>query len=494
MIRPVEHLHDSLPVSPTRLRRTQPQRHTPSMRSLKRQLILWLVSLLTLISIAAAGFSYHLELEETNALMDNQLMHIARSVDEGSQLPAMRERFMHENEQQRAEDFVIQVWMNGLPVRTSRPDFPLPRALRNGFSIQRLPGNGGGDAWRAYTMYYPDRVVQISQDENVRLDIARQAALRALVPDLLLIPLSWLLIGLIVSRLLEPLEAITEAAAQRRLDSLEPLPRDNIPIEVEPLIASINTLVSRLSQALNAQRRFLSDAAHELRTPLTALQLQIDNLAHSPNQQELDLRIDEMRRGVHRATHLVAQLLRISRYEAAQATTRREPVDLNACMRSLLADIVPLADHRHIDLGLTRDDAVSLYSIAEDLRVLLSNLLDNAIRYTPQYGRVDIRIERTPDTAIVEIADTGPGIPPHLHTRVFDRFFRAAGQDTEGSGIGLAIVKAIVEREQGYITLANRIEGSGLIARVVLPLSTESRPSEEHAASFKQSLRDKTSH
>ncbi len=150
------------------------------MKSLKRQLILWLVSLLTIISILTAGLSFFLELEETNSLQDNQLRHIARSVDEGSQLAAMRARFLRENEQEQARDFVIQVWMNNLPVRTSRSGFNLPHALHAGFSTQQLSSANQASSWRAYTLFYPDRIVQVSQSEEVRLNIAIQAALRAL--------------------------------------------------------------------------------------------------------------------------------------------------------------------------------------------------------------------------------------------------------------------------------------------------------------------------
>ncbi len=364
-------------------------------RSLKKQLIFWLLALQTLVGLLTAGISFILARNEVNALLDHQLIQIARSVDEGSQLPAMRDRYGHESDSDKAHDFVIQVWMNGLPVRTSRPGFNLPRATQRGFSDQILINATGTEHWRAYTLFYPDRVVQISQAESVRLNIALHSALRSLLPGLALIPLSWLLIGLLVSRLLKPLESITEAAARRELNSLEPLPTENIPIEVAPLINAINQLVSRLSLALSAQRQFLSDAAHELRTPLAALQLQIEGLPQSPSPMELRLRVEEMQRGVLRASRLVSQLLRISRYEAQQRQIERHAIDLNHFIKNLIADFIPLADQKHIDLGLIQDDAATVLSSQDDLHALFGNLLDNAIRYTPVGGTVDIRIRRT---------------------------------------------------------------------------------------------------
>lgn len=435
------------------------------MISLKRQLIYGMVALQTTVGFLTAGVSFVLSQNEANVLLDHQLVLIARSIDEGSQLSDMQKKFARESETEKANDFVIQVWMNGLPVRASRPNFNLPRAPANGFSVLRLPNRMPHAHWRAYTLYHPDRVVQVSQSEMVRNDIAVHSVLRALLPGVALIPLSWILIGLLVGRVLQPLEAVAQAAHQRSLDSTEPLPVGRVPLEIVPLIDAINALISRLSHALMAQRQFLADAAHALRTPLAALQLQIDSLPHSPNGNEWQTRLHDMRQGVQRSSRLVAQLLRIARYEAQSQQAAAKPVSLNELMKVLLADFVPLAEQKRIDLGLVQDDAVILLSHADDLQVLFGNLLDNAIRYTPDGGRVDVRIARTGPCAEVSISDTGKGIPPHLLERVFDRFFRAAGQDTDGNGIGLAIVNSIVERESAQVMLQNREQG-GLVVTV----------------------------
>ena len=440
------------------------------MRSLKRQLILWLVGLLTLVGGITGGISFYLALKEADALLDHQLIEIARSVDEGSQLQSMQVRFRKESPKEQARDFVIQVKLGLNAVRSSRPGFHLPLAARSGFADLLLPEANSDARWRAYTMIHPDRIVQVSQNSDVRLEIATNSAMRVLLPIATLIPLSWLLIGLVVSHLLKPLQLVTEAAARRELGNLEPLVVGNVPVEVAPLIHAMNALVYRLSQALSAQRHFLSDAAHELRTPLAALQLQIDNLPRSASHAEFGTRVEEMQRGVSRAAHLVAQLLHIARYEAHTHAVVQSATDLNAVVKNMIADFIPLADCRRIDLGLTQNDAAIIIANSGDIRILLGNLLDNAIRYTPPGGRVDIRIAAANGYARVEIADTGPGISEVLLPRVFDRFFRAAGQDTEGSGIGLSIVQAIAERESATVTLANRTGSHGLIAVVLFSL------------------------
>ena len=440
------------------------------MKSLKKQLIVWLVGLLTVVGALAGGVSFYFALKEANGLLDQQLSQIARSVDEGSQLPAMQAEFREETLAQRERDFVIQVWVENEPVRSSRPGFDLPRMAVSGFSDL----SSHRSKWRVYTMIHRHRTVQVSQAEDVRLDIAIHSAMYALFPILALTPLSWLLVGVVVSRLLRPLEAVTEAAIHRDADSHAALPVEHVPEEVAPLILAMNDLISRLGEALQLQRQFLSDAAHELRTPLAALRLQIENLSRHHSREELDIRIGEMRRGAQRASHLVGQLLKIARYKAQDRPIVRSEVKLDSLVKACIADLIPLADHRGIDLGLIHDDAAIVMGNPEDLRVLVGNLIDNAVRYTPEGGKVDVSINVSGPEAVVEIVDTGPGIPASLQARVFDRFFRAAGQDTEGSGIGLAIVKAIAQRESVEVMLANRQDGHGLRARAAFALAVQS--------------------
>lgn len=431
------------------------------MTSLRQRLVVWLISLLTVVGLLAGIVSYSLARNDANSLLDQQMRLVARSIDEGSRLNAMQAGFRKEGTAEAERDFVIQVWYKDKPVRASRPDFYLREADSTGFSD--IQGNNG--IWRAYTIIYPDRTVQVSQSAEVRNEVATSAAMRALLPIAGLIPLSLLLVVFSVRHFLKPLGTVTRAVTARDASSLDPLPVEDVPDEVRPLIVEINALLGRLKESIESQRQFVSNAAHELRTPLAAMQLQIESLSRNQSPHDLKLRVDELVAGVQRASHLVNQLLRMARVEAQKIPNRTE-VDLNDLIKSCIADLIPLAGKKRIDLGMLRNDRSVIFSCADDLRTLFGNLLDNAIRYIPEGGRIDVSLSRTESGTVVEIADNGPGIPEPLLPLVFERFFRAGGQNTDGSGIGLAIVKAIVERESAEITLYNRQSTGGLVARV----------------------------
>lgn len=431
------------------------------MTSLKKQLTVWLLGLLTMVGLLAGGISYWLAREDAGSLLDHQLLLVAESIDEGSQLPAMQTKFIGENESEQKSGFVIQVWNENQPVRSSRPDFNLPRSPNTGYTDVKMQG----EKWRAYTLVYPDRTVQTSQSDQVRRGIATHAALRALLPIAVLLPLTWVFVVIGVNRILKPLAKVTKAATQRDAASLSPLPAEGIPEEVAPLISEINSLLLRIGATIESQRHFLLDAAHELRTPLTALQFQIENLSQSHSQEDMEARITELKSGIQRASHLVAQLLKMARYEAEKITVRTA-MDLGEVVKGCIGDFIPIAENRGIDLGMIHCESAYVRANADDLRILFHNLLDNAIRYTPERGQIDVSMVVAGQTVVVNIEDNGPGIPEALLPRVFDRFFRVEGTATEGSGVGLAIVHAIAHRESAQIKLVNRQDRSGLIAMV----------------------------
>ena len=437
------------------------------MTSLKKQLTVWLLGLLTMVGLLAGGISYWFAREDASELLDHQLRLVAESINKGSQLPAMQAQLADESEDEQESDFVIQVWYEKNPVRSSRSNFNLPRGETSGYSDVSIHG----EKWRAYTIVYPDRTVQTSQSDEVRRESAADATLHALLPVVVLIPLSWILVIIGVSRILKPLAVVTKAATQRDAASLAPLPTDCIPEEVAPLINEINGLLSRIGETIESQRHFLLDAAHELRTPLTALQFQIENLSQSQSQDDLEERIAELKSGIQRASHLVGQLLRMARYEAEKITIRTD-VDLAELVKNCISDFIPIAEKRSIDLGMTHYESAHIWANSDDLRILFHNLLDNAIRYTPERGQIDVSVNVSMQRAVVNIVDNGPGIQESLLPRVFDRFFRAGDHETEGSGIGLAIVNAIANRESADVTLDNRQDRSGLIAAVSFNLLT----------------------
>jgi two-component system, OmpR family, sensor kinase len=308
----------------------------------------------------------------------------------------------------------------------------------------------------------------VGQRDTVRREIADGAALGAAAPILIVIPLSWLVVGWAMNRMISRLDMLARDLAARSTAAREAIPLDGVPVEVAPLLVSMNGLILRSRAALDAQRRFLADAAHELRTPLAAMQIQLDNLAgDEPDAQGRGLAA--LASGVRRAGALVGQLLRLARLDEPLAAASG-CVDLGPLLLDCLAGAAPLAEHRGIDLGANVHAPAVTRGDAEEVRTLLANLVDNALRYTPPHGRVDVTLAPEGDRHVVEIVDTGCGIPAAEAARIFERFHRAAPDGIEGSGLGLAIAQRIAERHGFTLTVENRRDGTeGTVARVSMP-------------------------
>jgi two-component system OmpR family sensor kinase len=265
---------------------------------------------------------------------------------------------------------------------------------------------------------------------------------------------------------LKPLESLAAAVKSRSPTSLRPLD-SRVPQEIEPVVASLNDLLARLTRALELQRAFVADAAHALRTPLTALNLQIQLAERADTPEERAAALATVKDGVSRATHLVEQLLTLARQEPEAADRPMTTIDLGELASEVVAAYAALAEAKNVDLGLSRrDEGVVVTGERDALRTLLSNLVDNALRYTPSGGRVDVAAIRESEHAVLEIADTGPGIPAEERERVFDRFYRVAGSDVPGSGLGLAIVRSVAARHGAQVRLEARPDGGGLRVRV----------------------------
>jgi two-component system OmpR family sensor kinase/two-component system sensor histidine kinase QseC len=274
----------------------------------------------------------------------------------------------------------------------------------------------------------------------------------------------------IVRRGLDPLRFVAAEVQRRDARTLAPLGTDHLPREIEPLVNELNRLLERLRQAFAAQRAFISDAAHELRSPLTALRLQLQLLDRAPDETErLEARA-RLGAAVERAIHLVEQLLTLARSEPQDAAMELENVDLAAAAADAIKDTHDLALARKIDLGLEAPPGLNVQGDREALRTLVRNLVDNAVRYTPPGGTVQVRCWSAAQRAQLEVSDTGPGIPPGEKKRVFDRFYRRAAAQEDGTGLGLAIVKAIAERHGAQIDLGEA-PGGGLRVAVSFPLA-----------------------
>jgi two-component system, OmpR family, sensor kinase len=428
------------------------------MTSLRRTALLWMTAMLSIVGIAGGAVSYRLASDEANTFLDSQLRQIALNAGEGVPDTADSPPLQHDPE----DDFSVEIWDGaGERLRASRSMVYIPRRSQAGFGDV----HAAGEDWRVYTSINGARTVQVAHREVVRQEIAQRAAISAAIPILVVIPLAWLLIGCALGQFLGQLTIVASAIVERSLDSKDPIPLEGVPKEVSPLVVGMNSLIERLHHALDQQRRFVSDAAHELRTPLTALCLQIENLQHELGQGATGACLAEFERGTRRAAALIDQLLRMARYDAPREVDMAEPVDLPELLKSCLADQIPIAESRGVDLGITTMERVYILGARSELKNLFANLIDNAVRYTPPGGAVNVSIRPCGERAVVEIADTGCGIPRDLLPRVFDRFFRAAPPGIEGNGLGLSIVKVIADRHDLHIELGPR-DGGGLVATV----------------------------
>jgi len=429
--------------------------------SLRTRLFVFLVALAAAAALAVGGATYFSVRAEADELFDYHLRQMALSLRDQGRIPA-DERAALEN----AEfDYVVQVWsVDGVELYSTAPAPPLPPRAVLGFSTVQL----GGAAWRVFGAATPLRVVQVAQPLAARRRLAAAAAWRSVLPIAVAAPLVALAMWWLVGITLAPLSRVVSAARQRGAAALEPLPLERLPSEVMPLIVAFNALLGRLAQAFDAQRAFVADAAHELRTPLTALKLQIGLLRSAADAAERDDAIARLQDGIERARHLVEQLLALARAEPAAAATHRG-VDLVEVARAAVADSQPLALARHGRIELDAPPSLPLRGDADALRSLLRNLIDNAVHHGGTPPRVQVSATIDGDTAVIDVDDGGPGIPPAERGRVFDRFHRREPGRGTGSGLGLAIVRAIAGQHGGQVALLDSPLG-GLRARVRLPL------------------------
>ena len=434
------------------------------MHSLRARLLAWLLGAVMLTGIAGGFVIYRNALVEANAFFDYHLRETALLLRDQvyGQVPS---RGLPQEVPQY--DFVVQVWaLDGRRLYQSQPAAGLPAATTLGYSTV----DGGGGRWRTFGVLAGDHVIQVSQALAVREARAAALAAKTLLPFALLMPALGLLVWWIVGRSLSPLAGLAGSVHARSPDALEPLPMTGLPDEVRPLVEALNDLLERLSAALEHERAFIADAAHELRTPLTALDLQLQALGSATGDAERGRAYSDLRAGVTRATRLVGQLLTLARHER-RAGWALGPVELGALARGVVTDLVVLADARGVELGVTAPEPATVSGDEASLAALARNLVDNAIRHTPAGGRVDVAVRRGDGQGgpVLEVTDEGPGIPEAERSRVMDRFYRVPGAGGSGSGIGLAIVRAIAEQHGATVELGAGPGGRGLAARVAFP-------------------------
>ena len=430
--------------------------------SIRSRLLITLLTLATSASLLAGWFAYRQALEESTRIFDYQLRQMALSLS--SQVGLAQQ--LEVPQEQGDVDYTVQMWdvFGRSVVYFSRPGLPVinrPNAGYANFDFE-------GEPWRVYGLETVRGVIQVAQPVRIQQAIARASAIRVAIPVLLLVPILGGAIVLVVQRGLRPLQRVAADVKQRQVNSLTPVETDKLPEEVLPLAHELNRLLARVDNALSNQRAFIADAAHELRSPLTAVRLQLQLLDRATDETAAREARAHLGEAVDRAVHMIEQLLTLARSEPRDTIGELKPVPLETPAAEAISDMHALAQSRHIELELQAEPNVWVRGDQQALRTLTRNLVDNAVRYTPEGGKVEVRVASAGNGACLEVIDTGPGIPERDRARAFDRFYRRAAAPEGGSGLGLAIVKAIAERHGATVAL-DAAPAGGLIVRVTFP-------------------------
>ena len=419
---------------------------TTQGHSLKGRLLAFLLVAVLLVTLLLAATSYRGALREADAMFDHYLQQTANSLRGAAPLGIAPEAF----DSGDGFELYIQIWgPDGVQLyRSARSALP-PRAVL-GFSDVRVDGN----RYRVYSVQNRFQTVQIAQDMDAREARARAMAWRATWPLALMAPLLMLAVAWVIRRSLAPVQRMRRQVASRTADDLSPLETRGLPDEVRPLVQELNLLFDRVQRAFEAQKSFVADAAHELRSPLTALKLQAHALGRAGDESSRGLAAQRLNQGIERAIALVEQMLVLARHEAqAGQGQAAQPVDLQALVRDGITAALPQAQAQGIDLGLLEGPPVVVPGHPDSLAVLLRNLLDNAIKYSPAQGQVDVGLHQRGSVASLVVEDSGPGIPEAERARVLDRFYRVPDAPARGSGLGLAIVKTIADQHGATLLL-----------------------------------------
>ena len=431
------------------------------MISIRRQLLFWQIGALLATGAVASLLTYSLAWDAFNRQRDYGLEQIAYSIVRHG---VVLESGESESDTADAGQFVSQIWnADGSLAYTSIEGAGPPPQAPGLHSIVWQ-----GEEWHLYTLKDGGLTIQVGNP------VTRRARIFAGVVPWLLLPLSVfiLLLGSIiwfsVGRGLAPLQDLRTELRQRDFGSLEPLDTAALPPELVPLVKTLNELLARLDAAIHVQTRFVADAAHELRSPLAAVRLQAQLARVASGEAAAVPDYERLMAGVDRATHLVEQLLRLARVEPAAWRGTLQAVSLDQVARKVVADQSTLAESRRIDLGLASCTPVTVAGDADGLEAMLGNLVDNALRYIPAGGRVDVELRATERVAVLSVTDNGPGIAAAERERVFDRFYRIPGTQASGSGLGLAIVRQVAALHHGRLEIGDA-PGGGLSVRVTLP-------------------------
>jgi len=413
-------------------------------QSLQVRISIALILMFLPLSIIAGAFSYYQTYHEAEELQDDLLRQTAAYINP------------------KTTDYTQIGSENHILIQTfgQEDTVPLSDTLGEGFhtikgSVDDDDDDDDDDEYRAYIRQTPQGKIAVLQETEYRDDLAATAAYQSVLPLLIALPLMILLTVWITYRAMRPVKTLSAALGKRRSDDLSPLDGEGVPSEIQGFVTAINQLLQRTGENIRRQQRFIADAAHELRSPLTALSLQAERLTKLPQSDEAREQTGLILQSIQRNRHLLEQLLTHARAQGSETQRNLTNISLQAQFRRVLQELMPLALDKQQDIGVAVENDLRIRADDTEIYTLIKTFTDNAIRYTPAGGRIDIGFSETPTTLTIWVEDDGPGIPAAERSRVTDAFYRILGTEQQGTGLGLSIADAIAKRYGGKLILAD---------------------------------------
>lgn len=447
---------------------------TLRQHSLQIRLIGLMLGAMSLFGLVAGIQSYRNALHEADEIFDAQLAQLGQTL--------LAVAIHADDDETESTGPIAHKYQRSLAFQVWSTEHDQPRLLlHSGKSAAALPdplpeegfshGEWQGQRWRYYRQSDPKRELEVvvGQNDRVRNDLAKEVAWHNLQPFLFGLPLL-ALAALVAIRLgLRPLRKLAQELQQRSPERLDPVRLADAPQEIAPVIDALDRLFTRVAGTIENERRFTSDAAHELRTPLAALRAQVQAAMLTEETTQRRVSLEKSLQGVDRMSHLVEQLLMLARLDELSSAARFDAVELAAVVRECCAELGPAALARKIELELEEEQAGPISGSADLLKVMVRNLLDNAIRYTPQGGRVSVTIRPLDAKLLLEVRDNGPGVPAAQLALLGQRFSRLDPTLAEGVGLGLSIALRIADIHWANIAFARATEAGGLKVSVAFP-------------------------
>lgn len=428
--------------------------------SLQKRLIVYVSIFSVLLGCLLIFAAYRIALEEINEILNAQMQNLAEHVAKNNPQPEQSKIDLTQHYGE--EDLFIDVWRYDHP--QEHPEKILVDAKQQADFYEHI---SQGEIWYTYVLPLKEVQIQISQPKFVRQSLALELAANMFIPYVLFIPFALWALKWLIQRNFHPLNRFKAELSQRKAQELTPISNQDYPVELLPTIQEINQLFTRISLAQQEQRQFIADAAHELRTPLTALNLQLKILLQQFPQSDA---LGNLSQGVLRMQHLVNQLLNLAKQDATHLIEATEILSLNQTTLACVEQLIQLALQKEIDLGVEQQEEILIQGQASALHSIIYNLIDNAIKYTPQQGIINIQVLQQNDYAILQVEDSGQGIASEQFQHIRQRFYRIHNHAEMGSGLGLSIVDKATERLHGELRFLKSNQLGGLCVQVKFPL------------------------